>query len=143
MLDGIVWAAMVFLPKLARVSVPVGYTDMERMPEYKSYSLDQTPEQLNRGDLICFRLGSDSDSQTNFAYIAGLEGDQVALDAAGHLSVNGKEFEHGDKVPLPTVGTMTVPAGHLYVVSDAHQYDSVARGPLATYAVRGRLANAP
>ena len=51
----IVWAAMVFLPKLARVSVPVGYSDMERMPEYKQYSIDKavTLGQLGRNDVVC------------------------------------------------------------------------------------------
>ena len=144
LLVAIFWGTVVLVKKISRVQVPNGYADINGLTEYTSYRLDETVtlRQYRTGDPVCYRMGNDSDRAVTFAWIAGLPGDEVAI-AQGILTVNGKPVGRGSETQSPNAGPLRVPANHVYVVSDNHQQDSVAAGPIPLAALRGRLGSLP
>lgn len=141
---GIFWGTVVVVKKISRVQVPSGYNDVNGLSEYTSYRIDETVtlRGYRTGDPVCYRLGNDADRAVTFAWIAGLPGDEIAI-AQGVLTVNGKPAGRGAETQLPNAGPLRVPANHVYVVSDNHQQDSLAAGPIPTAALRGRLGALP
>jgi hypothetical protein len=143
-LIAIFWAAVIIVPKCSRVTVPENYNDIAGMEPYTGYTLDTsvTLAQLRRDDAICFRLGASDDKRINFGWIAALPGDQVSI-VAGFVHVNGEKAKRGGEVNLPSLQPLVVPANFLYVISESHQFDSVAEGPLPAIALRGRIEHLP
>ncbi|MBA2481589.1 MAG: hypothetical protein H0V44_13065, partial [Planctomycetes bacterium] len=75
----LIWAGLTYLPKLARVQLPVDYTeiDVPGVEEYKSYSLDRDTKisQLQIGDAVCYRVAVGESAQSNgFGFVAALPG---------------------------------------------------------------------
>ncbi len=138
------WGTVVVVKKLSRVQVPNGYNDINGLAEYTSYRVDETVtlRQYRAGDPVCYRMGSDSDHAVTFAWIAGLPGDEIAI-TQGVLTVNGKPAGRGSETRQPDAGPLRVPANHVFVLSDNHQQDSLAAGPIPAAALRGRLGSLP
>lgn len=143
-LAAVFWGTVVAVKKMSRVQVPSGYTDVNGLTEYTSYRVDETVtlRQYRSGDPVCYRLGANDDRAINFAWIAGLPGDEIAI-AKGTLTVNGAAFSRGIEIMQSDAGPLRVPANHVYVVSDNHQQDSLTAGPIPAAALRGRLGSLP
>ena len=142
------WAAIVFLPSFRRVAVPAGNSEIPNARELESYPLDTsvTLARLRQGDVVSYRLGEEGDTVVHLAWVAGLPGDRVAVDASGKLSVNDKPFTQVETAnaralgaTLPACGPLTVPADHLFLLNSEGQNDSLAHGPLPAIALRGRV----
>jgi hypothetical protein len=144
LLVALFWGTVVVVKKMSRVQVPSGYSDVAGLAEYTSYRVDETVtlRQYRAGDPVCYRLGNDADRAVTFAWIAGLPGDEIAI-AHNVVTVNGKPAGHGSDVQRPDAGPLRVPANHVYVLSDSHQLDSVAYGPIPAVGLRGRLGSLP
>lgn len=140
----LIWLAIVAVRMMSRAHVPSGYTDINGIQEFTSYRVDRnvTVNQFKQGDAICYRISDHEDGENNFGWVAGLPGDAVSI-SKGQVLINGKPFDHGDKVLLPDCGPIQVPAKHLYVISDRHERDSVARGPIPAIASNGRMGSLP
>ena len=138
------WGVVLAIKAFSRVQVPTGYSDIANVNEFTSYRVDQTVtlSAWRPSDVACWRLGADADQAVNFGWIAALPGDQIQVHD-GHLEVNGHVCPHGDVIALPDCGPVRIPDGHFYVVSDRHQNDSVAHGPLPISALRGRVGTFP
>jgi hypothetical protein len=138
------WGVVLAIKAFSRVQVPSGYSDIANVNEFTSYRVDQTVtlSAWRPSDVACWRLGADADRAVNFGWIAALPGDQIQVHD-GHLEVNGHVCPHGDVIALPDCGPVRIPDGHFYVVSDRHQNDSVAHGPLPISALRGRVGTFP
>jgi hypothetical protein len=138
------WGAVLAMKSFSRVQVPMGYSDVANLAEFSSYRVDQTVTLTawRPGDAACWRLGADADRAINFGWIAALPGDQIHV-RDGHLEINGQRCPHGDTIELPDCGPVRIPDRHFYVISDRHQNDSVAHGPLPISALRGRLEALP
>ncbi len=143
-LVGLFWGSVLAMKSLSRVQVPSGYSDVDKLSEFSSYRMDQTVtlEAWHPGDAACWRLGPDEERAVNLGWIAALPGDLVQV-RAGRLQVNGQACPQGDLILLPDCGPIRVPARHLFVISDRHQGDSIAHGPLPASALRGRLGSLP
>ncbi len=138
------WGGVLAMKSLSRVQVPAGYADVDQLDEFASYRVDQTVtlEAWRPGDAACWRLGADAERAVNFGWIAALPGDAVQL-REGHLVVNGQVCAHGNAILLPDCGPVRIPDRHVFVISDRHQGDSLAHGPLPLSALRGRLGSLP
>ena len=141
------WAAVVYLPRFRSLTIPSGNGEISGAEELKSYPLDVTVTipRLHHGDVVSYRLGDESDDVVHLAWVAGLPGDRIAV-AGGKLVVNDKPFAHLERPfsgavggALPSCGPLTVPADHLFLVNSEGRNDSLARGPLPSIALRGRL----
>lgn len=138
------WGTVILVPKMARFQVPSGYSDVYNLAEYKSYRVDRSIplSRLQPGDAVCFRVGKSPDTKINFGWIAALPGDEVEVKV-GELLVNGKACKHGGSINLPDCGPVRIPVNYFFVVTDLHQYDSIARGPLPAIALYGRVGEFP
>ena len=68
----------------------------------------------------------------------------VADRSGTYFSVlNGKPASRGSDTRQPDAGPLRVPANHVFVLSDNHQLDSLAAGPIPAAALRGRLGSLP
>lgn len=114
-----------------RVQVPPGYEDQGGLVPMTSVWL--APPPYAKGDVVAYRTGSGPED-VGFGVVRALGGARVQL-VGGTLLIDGDEVS-GGKVPdlyrgMHDVGPLTVPAGHLYVVSAHHQRDSLALGPIS------------
>ena len=143
-LIALIWGGIVVVRMLSRAHVPSGYSDINGLMEFTSYRVDRnvTINQFKAGDAICYRISDQEDGQTTFAWVAGLPGDAITV-SKGQVLINGKPCDHGEKSLLPDCGPIQVPAKHLYVISDRHERDSLARGPIPAIAINGRLGALP
>ncbi len=132
------------MKSMARITVPLGYTDVRDLPEFTSYRADQTVHFANYqvGDGVCYRLGAHEDLIVNFGWVAGLPGDSVAI-SNGQLFINGKTAVRGDAISIPDCGPIPIPRDHLFIVSDQHQRDSIRYGAVPASALRGRIGELP
>ena len=144
----LLWAAVVYLPRFRSITIPGGNGEITGAEQLKSYSLDitVTVPRLRQGDVVSYRLGDESDDVVHLAWVAGLPGDRIAVDATGKLSVNDKPFTQVERLQarklgatFPSCGPMTVPADHLYLINNEGLNDSLGRGPLPAIALRGRV----
>jgi type IV secretory pathway protease TraF len=121
-----------------------GYDDIDGFSIADSKAIDASAnvDRLERGQAICYRLGSESPMIAVFGWVAALPGDEVAL-RGGWLVVNGQPCKRGDSIPLPACAPIRVPRDHVMVLSDHHRFDSVAYGPIPAGAIRGRVASVP
>lgn len=138
------WGGVLAMKSFSRVQVPSGYSDVDKLSEFTSYRMDQTVafDAWRPGDAACWRLGPDEERAVNLGWIAALPGDLVQV-RDGRLQVNGQVCPQGEVIPLPDCGPIRIPDRHLFVISDRHQGDSIARGPLPASALRGRLGSLP
>ena len=143
-LIAVFWGGIVLMKSLARIDVPVGYSDVRDLPEYSSYRADQTVRFANYrvGDGVCYRLGSDEDLAINFGWVAGLPGDSFAI-SGGRILINGKPAVHGEPVEIGDCGPVPIPRDHLFIVTDQHQRDSLSYGTLPASALIGRVGELP
>ncbi len=144
----VLWAAIVYLPRFRSLTVPAGNNEITGTEELKSYPLDitVTVQRLRQGDVVTYRLGDETDDIVHLAWVAGLPGDRIAVDAASKLVVNEKPFTKVERLyaqatgtTLPPCGPITVPDDHLFLVNTEGKNDSIGRGPLPAIALRGRV----
>jgi hypothetical protein len=138
------WGGILLIKSFSSKSVPPGYSDVSGLPEFGSYSVDQTVrfQDYRAGDALCFRLGESDDLAVNFAWVVGLPGDSIAVKS-GQITVNGMPTERGSALSMNDCGPIQVPRDHVYVLSDKHQRDSIAQGPLPAAAIIGRIGSLP
>ncbi len=139
------WGTIAVVKAMSRVQVPSGYSDVNNLEEFTSYRVDRNVglRQLHAGDAISYRLGKDREHEVYFGWVAGLPGDDVAV-VKGELTINGKSTGHGDALTSqPNCAPLRVPANHVFVVSEHHEYDSIAYGPIPAVAIHGRLGSFP
>jgi hypothetical protein len=143
----VLYAGIALMPRLSRVQMPFDYTeiDIPHVEDYKSYSLDKraTVAMLRQGDAVCYQVSRGESAASNgFGWVVGVPGDRVQF-SKGEVLVNEKATKLSGPVHLPDAGPIVVPENHVYVVTNLHQTDSVARGPLPADALRGRVGDFP
>jgi hypothetical protein len=137
----ILWAVAANLPKYKRVMPDAGYRDMQEIDQDATTGVDATIgiAQLRRGDMVAFRPSADDDQGAAFGYVAGLPGEILKI-SDGTLQA-GDEPWSLTSIPrhLGEVPALPVPADHLYILSDGHQFDSTRLGPLPGAFLIGRV----
>jgi len=133
-------AAVMYLPGyLNRAQVPPDFEDISGLTPMTGVWLEGPPYVV--GDTVAFRTGEKA-SDVGFAFVAALPGNQVSL-LGGVLQVDGKPASNwrpcGQYHGMPRVGPLTIPAGHLYVVSTQHQHDSLTLGPIGPDRLLGKV----
>jgi Signal peptidase, peptidase S26 len=138
------FAAFLLISTWGSFSARPGYDDVNDIPEGKSYTVDQSVRinNLRPADAVCYKLGSGEDDQVNFGWVAALPGDQLSI-VNGNIHVNGKAIGRGGNVTINDCAAVTIPAHHVFIVSDLHQRDSLAVGPLPAAALIGRINKFP
>lgn len=144
---GAIIALVTIVPRCARLRVTPEYNDIDKLNVDESLNADTgvTLSGLAIGDAIAFQLGEtkgDHDGGLSLGWVVALPGDEVSIQSKS-VMVNGTKVAHGDPVTVPDRGPTMIPAGHCFVISDRHQFDSVAFGPLPAAALRGKLRNLP
>ncbi len=137
----VLYIAINYARSFSQVTVPSNYREIQALSGRDAVRLN--PQiglpQLRSGDLISFRLGGDGDRQEAFGYVAGLPGDQVAIDDEGRLLVNDTVFAMGSPVHHASARpAIIIPAEHIYVWTDMHQQDSLRLGPIPAQMLIGR-----
>lgn len=139
MIVGLITAATWLPAYLNRAQVPPGFEDISGLTPMTGVWL--TPPPYLAGDVVAFRTG-DGPEDLSFAFVAGLPGNSVRL-VAGDLLVNDAEVPgwktFGTYGGIHDIGPMTVPAGHLYVVSKEHQHDSLVMGVIGPDQILGKV----
>ncbi len=143
---GAIIALVTIIPRCSRLRVTPEFTDIDKLNVDESLNADNGARLSSCaiGDAIAFQMGNSAGGagELSLGWIAAMPGDEVAIrDKA--VFVNGSKTAHGDAVSLPDRAPTMVPAGHCFVISDHHQFDSLAYGPLPASALRGKLRNLP
>lgn len=137
----ILWAVAVNLPKFKRVMPGAGYSDMHRIAKDETTGVDGTVglDRLRRGDVVAFWPSADEDQGAAFAYVAGLPGETLKF-SGGTLEIEGHPWDETN-IPreLGDVPALPVPAGHVYLLSDEHRFDSTTLGPVPGAFLIGRV----
>lgn len=143
-LIAIFYGIVIGVKRYSHVHVPAGYGDINNLEEFASFRVDKTVTfpQLRVDDPICYRLDGSDDHAVTFGWVAALPGDDVSV-AKGTLLINGMPDPKCGRLTLPDISAFRVPAQHVWVISDHHQADSFAVGPLPAMAITGRLAHLP
>jgi hypothetical protein len=143
-LIAVLYGGVIGVRHFSHVQVPNGFGDIIGFEEFASYSVDRTvtEPQLRSGDAVCYYIDGREERGLCFAWIVGLPGDDIGLSQGLPLR-NGKPDGRGDRIELPDMPGLRVPAHHVWVVSDHHYSDSFALGPIPTIAIYGRLAHMP
>jgi hypothetical protein len=138
------YASVIAVKKYAHVHVPAGYSDINSVEDFTSYRLDKTITfpLLRVDDPVCYALDQSEDRAVTFGWVAALPGDDVAI-SKGAILINGVPTPKYSALGLPDTSAFRVPAQHVWVVSDHHQADSFAVGPIPAMAIHGRLAHLP
>ncbi|MBN8526033.1 MAG: hypothetical protein J0M02_11920 [Planctomycetes bacterium] len=135
----LVVAAVKLPEQLARAQVPAEFDDQSGLVPMTGVWL--APPPFAAGDVVAFRFG-DGPDDVGFGVVRALPGEQVRL-VGGELLVDDNEVngwkDAGLYQGIHDVGPMTVPAGHLFVVSTNHRYDSLARGVIGPDQVLGKV----
>lgn len=79
--------------------------------------------------------------------VVAVGGDRVAIDANGHLVLNGRPLTEPFTIPCATRDAcalpvpVTVPAGHFFVLGDNRPYSGDSRqwGPVTAEAIKGKV----
>lgn len=144
---GVIIALVLIVPRFARLRVDPGYNDIANLDVDQSLNADTgfAFARLEPGDAIAYgRSGASGEGGGEalcLGWIAGVPGDTVAI-RGGKVIARGKAAQ-GDPVDQPDRAEVMVPAGHVFVVSSHHQYDSVASGFIPAAAIRGKLGTLP
>ena len=151
---GVIIALVTIVPQCARLRVTPEFNDIDKINVDESLNAD-TGVKLSGlviGDAIAFQIGTQAGTQAgsggeheaglSLGWVVALPGDEVSI-LGKSVMVNGTKVAHGEPVPVPDRGPTMVPAGHCFVISDRHQFDSIAYGPLPAAAIRGKLRNLP
>lgn len=133
---------------------PHDYRDMRDIPRYAQVTFDGTVgiNEYRLGDKVVISLGDDVTRTTYFAWVGGRPGDLVGMQER-QVTVNGELLndlvaEHrsrdgGNIANFPgglhSVSPIVVPAGHLFVVSDGHRFDSAEHGLFPETMILGRV----
>ena len=139
---GVIIALVTIVPRCARLRVTPEFNDIDKLNVDESLNAD-TGVKLSGlviGDAIAFQVGTQAG--LSLGWVVALPGDEVSI-LGKSVMVNGTKVAHGDPVPVPDRGPTMMPAGHCFVISDRHQFDSIAYGPLPAAAIRGKLRNLP
>lgn len=122
---------------LNRVQVPADFEDMSGIEAFSGHWL--APGPWRAGDLVAYRTGERKDD-IGFGVVVALGGDRLRV-SEGRLLVNGQAAGamSGAFPGTTEAGPLTIPDGHLYVVSTHHRYDSLALGTIAPDQVLGRV----
>ena len=115
---------------LARAQVPDGYDDVSLGGD-KMSGVMLSPPPCRAGQMAAYRIG-DGPDDIGFGRVIAVEGDTVEF-REGRLFVSGNPIERWDpksarRMPTGNLGPITIPANHIYVLSDRHQRDSIALG---------------
>ncbi len=136
------WGLLAWGPSLwGRAAVTGPYNDLEGIEAGSSYALEPGAI-LAPGDAVCYRVGTEEKLRTCFAWVAGTEGARIEV-RGGTLLVDGAASRWKPPTDFPDAGPLSVPTGHIFVVSLRHRLDSFAYGPIPLAAVRGRLTGFP
>ena len=143
---GVIIALVTIVPRCARLRVTPEFNDIDKLNVDESLNAD-TGVKLSGlviGDAIAFQVGTGGEHEAGLSlgWVVALPGDEVSIIGKS-VMVNGTKVAHGDPVPVPDRGPTMMPAGHCFVISDRHQFDSIAYGPLPAAAIRGKLRNLP
>ncbi|MDA3960164.1 MAG: S26 family signal peptidase [Planctomycetota bacterium] len=137
----ILWGVARWLPSLKRVIPASGYDDMSQIDKDETTGVDGTVTlaHLRHGDVIAFRTDVEDDENIAFGYVAALPGETLRI-SDGTLAVNDKPFTDTD-IPqnMGDVPALTIPRDHVYVLSERHQFDSTAYGPIPGRFLLGRV----
>lgn len=133
-------AAAVLPTWLARITIPEDYDDLRGLKSYSSVGIDPAP--FPAACIVAFKVGRLPD-EVALGRVAAVAGDTVEWRDK-RLYVQGKLFEGLDKnsapsLPAPDMGPVVVPDGHVFVLSDAHRWDSLARGMIGPDVLLGKL----
>ena len=143
----VIIALVTIVPRFVRLGVDPGYTDIENLEVGRSYNADRgfSFNGLSGGDAIAYRIGGTEINGLCLGWVGGVPGDIVSI-ANGKILVNGKQAAKGgimqgrvsrDRGPVP------VPAGHVFVLTSFHQFDSLAYGFIPASAIAGKLGALP
>lgn len=141
---GVILALVLIVPRFKRLHVDPEYRDIEHLEAEKGLNADQgfPFARLEAGDAIAYgRVGADNGEELSVGWIAAVPGDTVAL-RGGKVIARGKAAQ-GTPVDQPDRAEVMVPAGHVFVVSSHHLFDSVANGFIPASAIRGKLGSLP
>ena len=133
--------AATWLPGLLnRVRTPIDYDhEVGDLESGKLYWLAKPPFKI--GALVAHQIGADTE-KIGFGRIVAVAGDVVELKG-DRLLVGGNPVvgwrTAGVYNGLPALGPVRIPAHHVFIISDGHRSDSIARGPIAVEAVLGRV----
>ena len=141
---GVIIALVTIVPRFKRLHVDPEYNDIEHLEAEKGLNADlgYPFARLEAGDAIAYgRAGGESGEVLSVGWIAGIPGDAVAI-RGGKVIARGKPAP-GEAVNQPDRAEVMVPAGHVFVVSSRHQFDSLANGFIPASAIRGKLGSLP
>jgi hypothetical protein len=135
----LVVAATKLPEQLNRVQVPADFEDQGGLVPMTGVWL--APPPYAAGDVVAYRFG-DGPDDVGFGVVRALAGEQVRI-IGGDLLVDDNDVP-GWKDPglyrgIHDVGPLTVPAGHLYVISTQHQRDSLAFGVIGPDQLLGKV----
>ncbi len=143
----VVIALVLIVPRFARLRVDPEYNDIANLDVDRSLNADTgfSFARLEPGDAVAYgrsaAAGEGSGESLCLGWIAGIPGDLVAI-RGGKVIARGKPAA-GEPVDQPDRPEVMVPAGHVFVVSSRHQFDSVASGFIPAAAIRGKLGSLP
>lgn len=137
----LLWAVAANMPKFKRVIPEAGYRDMSQIDKDDTTGVDGTVtvRQLRRGDIVAFYPSAEDDAGAAFGYVAALPGETMTI-SDGTLRVDDEAW---DKTSIPQslgdVEALPIPADHVYLLSDGHQFDSTRLGPIPAAFLIGRV----
>ena len=142
----VLWVGMYFVPGFFNVATTAAdFRDIKGLDKIETYRLTavRSLDALTPGQPLCWRLGTKQEVQTCLGWVAARPGERVQV--VDHIiQVNGEPL--GSDMPKANIahaGPLVVPAGHVFVVSNMHRYDSFAYGPIPAAAIRGTIAHLP
>jgi len=141
---GAIIALVTIVPRCARLRVTPEFNDIDKLNVDESLNADTGVKLsgLAIGDAIAFQVADKGDGGLALGWVAAMPGDEVSIQGKS-VMVNGAKVAHGEQVTVPDRGPTMIPVGHCFVISDRHQFDSIAFGPLPAAALRGKLRNLP
>lgn len=142
----VIIALVLIVPRFARLRVDPEYNDITGLNVDQSLNADKgfSFARLEPGDAIAYGrsgTGENHGEALCLGWIAGVPGDTVAI-RGGKVIARGKTAP-GEPIDQLDRAEVMVPAGHVFVVSSNHQFDSVASGFIPAAAIRGKLGTLP
>jgi len=141
-----IYALIVYAPNFLRLRVGPAYDDIEGLDATRGLDvMARVPiDTLALGDAVAFKLWrKDTEEPDVFlGWAAAFPGDEVGIER-GRILVNGRAPACGAAIQAPSRPPAVVPAGHVFVVSSRHRFDSTVYGPIPQAALLGRLRELP
>lgn len=139
-------ALVVVVPRFQRLRVDPEYRDIGHLDVDQSLNGDTgfSFARLAAGDPIAYNLPGPQDTKMlGVGWIAALPGQEVGISNR-HVVVDGRPAKGGTLTSaVPDRPAVPVPSGHVFVVTDGHEVDSLTYGFIPAAAIRAKLANLP